>query len=764
MNYTPPTNGYPEARGGAVAARPIHNEITTDPRNEARPYSYFPMEEELANDKQFDINKYIRVLINYRWLIAGMTLSSILVAVAITYMITPIYRATARIEIDRETINVAGKDNLQQDAGNTGIEFYQTQYELLNSRSLAERVVTTLGLRTDPKFPPKADTFSILGLVRGLVYGDKKSPVVTDKSFEAQTTKTVEDLQAIVSVAPIRGSKLVDINVDHYDQTVAQKIASGYAEVFISDNLDRRYDASSYARKFLEERIQQLKVKLEESEKQLVGYADKQGIINFEDNKKTLAGSNLETINTKLAEARNERQKKEAIWQQAQLAQGFGLQQIQDSDTIKANRKLRTELSADYQQKLTLYKPAFPSMIQLHNQIAELDRQAQLEIQSIKASIKAQYEGALSQEKELLASLDSTKAAVVDQRKRSIQYNILQREVDTNRSLYDGLLQRYKEIGVTGAVGTNNISIVDRAALPKFPRSPRMFFNLAIGLIAGLLVGLFTALFLDYMDDTVKVPEDIEREFGLTVLGISPKPAGGVLIDEELSDPRSASSESVRSLRTALQFSTSHGLPKTLLITSSKPSEGKTTSSISLCRSLAQVGLKVLLIDGDLRNASVHKRLKCRNEMGLSNYLVGSKMPDDVVQESDTQGLVVMTAGPLPPNPAELLAGPRMMSLLTLAADSFDIVVIDGPPVMGLADAPLLASQVQSTMVVVASNETRRSVVKVALRRLHLARASVVGALLTKFDAHLSGYGYGYGYGEYEYHSYGAKELAAPDA
>jgi polysaccharide biosynthesis transport protein len=175
------------------------------------------------------------------------------------------------------------------------------------------------------------------------------------------------------------------------------------------------------------------------------------------------------------------------------------------------------------------------------------------------------------------------------------------------------------------------------------------------------------------------------------------------------------------------------------------------------------VGMNVLLIDGDLRNASVHKRMICSNEFGLSNYLVGSKMPDDVVQGTNTEGLVVMTAGPLPPNPAELIAGPRMMSLLTLAAESFDIVVIDGPPIMGLADAPLLSSQVQSTLLVVAANETRRSVVKVALRRLTMARASVIGALLTKFNAQQSGYGYGYGYGEYEYHSYGAKELPAPN-
>ncbi len=757
----PKHNSLQDDRAGAIVARPNQGDLPDEYRQDSRAYPYYHLEDEQPSAKQFDVYKYLRILTKYRWLIIGTTFTSLILAIAITFLITPVFRATARIQIDRETMNVVGKDKLQEEAGNAGIEFYQTQYELLGSRSLAERVASTLALANDPNFQTKNST-TLIGVINELIFGPSKEQTNTSASFEEKNLKIVETLRKSVTVSPIRGSKLVDINVDHINPVEAQRVATGYAEIFIADNLDRRYDASSYARKFLEERIQQLKVKLEDSEKQLVVYADQQGIIKLDD-KNTLAGTDLETINTKLADARNERQKREAVWLQAQAAQGFGLQEILDSDAVKANRKLRTELSAEYQQKLALYKPAFPAMAQLRNQIKELDRQVQTEISAIKTSIKAQYEAALSQETELEALLVSTKSEVVDQRNRSIQYNILQREVDTNRTLYDGLLQRYKEIGVTGAVGTNNISVVDKAALPQLPRSPKLSLNLALGLISGLLLGLLMALGLDYIDDSFKVPEDIEREIGVAVLGVSPVPTSGLSIDDELLDARSAASEAVRSLRTGLQFATSHGLPKTLLVTSSKPSEGKTTNSIALAKSLAQIGLNVLLIDGDLRNASVHKRLLCSNEVGLSNYLVGSKMPDDVVQGTNTEGLVVMTAGPLPPNPAELIAGPRMMSLLALGAESFDIVIIDGPPIMGLADAPLLSSQVQSTLLVVAANETRRNVVKVALRRLNMARASVIGALLTKFNSKQSGYGYGYGYGEYEYHSYGAKELPAPN-
>ena len=725
-------------------------------RYDGNPYPNYSMEMDQGDVKGFDFYKYLRIILKYRWVIAGITGSALVLAIVITFMMTPIYRATASIQIDREAVKVVGNDGLQPQELNSGQEFYQTQYELLESRTLAERVVSTLGLVEDQTLSTNSQQ-SLLGLLQSIVFGDVNDES-TNMDIDTRARKLTSKLQSMLSINPVRGSRVVKISIDHTNPATAQRIANGFSEVFIADNLDRRYDASSYARKFLEERIQQLKVKLADSERQVVQYAEQQGIINLDDNK-SLAGTDLESTNRKLADARDARIKLELLWTQAQATEGFGLQQILDSKAIQENRKLRTELGAEYQQKLGLYKPAFPLMIQLRNQIQELDRQAQSEIQSIKNSIEAQYKNARSEEEALTALLEKTKGEVVDQRGRSIQYNILQRELDTNRTLYDGLLQRYKEIGVSGAVGTNNISIVDRASLPIYKRSPRLSVNLALALVIGLLAGMLAALGFDFLDDTFKAPEDIEREIGMPVIGVIPKPKAGITMDAELKDPRSTVAEAIRSLRTGLQFSTTEGLPKTLLITSSKPSEGKTTTTIALAKSLANIGLNVLLIDGDLRNASIHKRLFCSNELGLSNYLTGSKMPEEVVQGTDTEGLVVMASGPLPPNPAELLSGPKFLSLLSLGSESFDIVLIDGPPVMGLADSPLLASVAQATLLVVAANETRRSILRVALKRLQFSRANVIGALLSKFDSSQIGYGYGYGYGEYEYHSYGAKQL-----
>lgn len=726
-------------------------------------YPYYPQyaADPVEQAPRFDIYKHLRTLGKYKALIFSIIATSLLASAIITFLMTPIFRATPSIQIDREAVNVTDVKGLQNEQDSFSVDFYQTKYELLASRSLAERVVNTLGLADDPAFDKPAK--STLGTIIGMLFPRKQ---VDENAIDAseRLRRTVGVLQNSVKITPVRGSRIVKISFDSVDPVIAQKVANGYADSFIADNLDRRYDATAYARKFLEDRLQQLKVKLEDSERQVVQYAEKNGIINLDENK-NLAVTDLEAINVKLNEAHANRVKAETLWKQAQATGGFGLREILDSKAIQDNQKNRSQLAAEYQQKLAIYKPAFPEMIQLRNQIKELDRQIVTDVETIKTAIKSAYLSAQQEEEQLQQQIESLKADVVTQRDRSIQYTILKREADTNRTLYDGLLQRYKEIGVSGAVSTNNISVVDAAALPRGPQSPNLFLNMGVGLIAGLLLGIGLAYVFDYVDDSFKTPEDVETGIGLSVVGVIPKPSPESTIDEEMLNARSGISEAVRSLRTSLQFASSDGLPKTLLITSSKPSEGKTTSSIALAKSLANIGLNVLLIDGDLRNASVHRRLRCSNELGLSNYLTGSKLPEEVVQSSDTEGLVIMAAGPLPPNPAELLAGPRFMSLLALGMESFDIVVIDGPPVMGLADAPLLSSMTRATLLVIAANETRRNTVKVALKRLQFARANVIGVLLSKFDAKMSGYGYGYGYGDYDYHGYGTQaQLPGKDA
>ena len=304
---------------------------------------------------------------------------------------------------------------------------------------------------------------------------------------------------------------------------------------------------------------------------------------------------------------------------------------------IKTLREERGKMLAEYQNKLRLYKPEYPQMQQLKGQIDEMEKQIRAEESSIRGDFRAEYEAALQQERVLGAQLTGMRTEALDLQKRSIQYNIFKREVDTNRQLYDGLLQRYKEIGVAGGVGTNNISFVDRAE-PGYKLLPDMRKNLTKALFAGLMLGVLLAFAFEYLDDTVKRPEDIEKLFGLAVLGAIPILKAPQTPTRALEDNRSAFSEAYRSLRTALQFSTDRGAPRTLLVTSATPSEGKSTTAWVLGQYYAQLGKRVLIVDCDLRNPSLHRIMNIENDKGLSNYLAGAEKPADLIRPTPSRG------------------------------------------------------------------------------------------------------------------------------
>ena len=768
------SNNWDGERGdrGRRAIQPV--EAPRETRVEAYagdPQGYGPYGDE--DTKPFDIYKYLRIASKYRWLIAGITLAVFLVTAVTTFMTTPIFKATASLQIEREATKVIDQGDVSSDELG-GQDFYQTQYQLLQSRTLAERTAAALSLSRDQAFNETAApslVSMIASRLRGLIIADE-TPADADASAGKvdaggeENKSAARRLQDGLDIQLVRGSRIATISFSHPNPAVAQRVANGYAETFITDNLDRRFEATAYARKFLEERLAQLKSKLEESEKQVVQYADEKGIITVGDNK-TVIDADVEAVNTKLAEARYERMRLELIWQRVENADGLEISEIRANETVQENRKLRSELSAQYQLKLNIFKPSYPEMVQLKSQISELDAQLALAVRAVKAEIKSSYEAARTSVAMLEAELQKSKDTLVEQRNRSIQYNILQREVDTNRQLYDGLLQRYKEIGVAGGIGTNNVSFVDKADTPRFPASPKISRNLLLGLLAGLMLGCVTAFGLDFLDETFKVPEDLEKETGFPVVGVVPIPKGGISLDEAMKDSRSPISEAYRSLRTSLQFSTPQGLPSSLLITSTSPSEGKSSTSIGIATTLGQMGLKVLLIDADLRKASIHKRLQIPNERGLSNYLIGGIEAADTLQTTPMENVFVITSGPLPPNPAELLSGSRMADLVRAAGDAYDIVVVDGPPIIGLADAPLLAGATQGTLLLVSANSTRKRALRVAVRRMLVVRANIIGMVLNKFDRREAGYGYGYGYGysDYEYYGYGQqKQLPQQDA
>lgn len=716
----------------------------------------------------FNLAAYWHIIVKHRFVIGGAVLAALIVGVILTLLTTPIYRATATIQIDREATKVVDIEGTEPTRGGD-MDFYQTQYALLKSRSLAERVVQRENLGDDPVFMAQEKGSPLAGLAR--LFGRRPATEALTGTPAQRQRQATARVMAGLSVEPVRASRLVNISYDSSDREVAQRIVNAVAENFIGANLDRRFEGAGYARNFLEEKLATVKAQLEKSERDLVDYAQSQGIVNVaaaasptggaaETASTSLTAADLVAMNSALTAAKSTRIAAEQRWNAARAA-GMAVPQILGSPTVQALRSQQANLQAQYQQNLQTYKPDFPQMLQLKAQIDVIDSQIAAEAATVRRSIESEYQIALRQEQQLAAQVASLKGGVMDLRGRSIQYNILQREVDTNRSLYEGLLQRYKDIGVAGGIGANNISIVDRAQTPRSPYKPNLFNNLAVSLAAGLLLGLALAFGLESLDETIKVPEDIEGKLGMPLMGAIPMLDKGVSIDEAMADQRSALSEAYYSVRTALQFSTNAGVPRSLLVTSARPSEGKSTTATALARNFAKLGMNVLLVDGDLRNPSLHRVLRADSTTGISNFLTGSASLRELVQATDQPNLAFIPCGPLPPNPAELLAGAKIRAMIVEAEADFDLLIIDGPPVMGLADAPLLASAVAGTVLIIEAGQTRRGLAKAALRRLALGNARILGGILSKFNVRSAGYGYGYGYGyAYAYsYDYGHKRI-----
>jgi capsular exopolysaccharide synthesis family protein len=714
-------------------------------------------EEPKKDEDEIDLLAYWQILQKRRWLVLGVLASILALTLLVTLLTPPVYRATTTLQIDREAAQIVQVEGMEApEAANSG-DFYQTQYELLQSRALAERTVDTLKLADSGTVRNLAKHSWFSRFVQALRPRTNEEAAAGAEQARTQALgEAVAVVQDGLTVDPVRNSRLVKVSFDSGNPVFSARVVNAMAEGFIAQQLERKFDASSYAKKYLEDRLRQLKTKLEESERQLVSFAQKEHIVNVGvgDGEQSLVSQNLSELNTQLADAQAQRIRAEARWREASASSGAALpaDMLQNS-IIRTLQQQRAELQGQYQQKLQVFKPDYPEMKQLEGQIAELDKQISGELRNIRASVRSEYTAAQGQENLLLSKIDALRNQTLDVDNRSIQYNILKREVDTNRQLYDALLQRYKEVGIASGVGTNNVSIVDRALPPNSRFKPNLPLNLAIGLLLGAMLGVLSAFVLEFMDQTLKTPQDVEQRLRLSVLGIIPRLKKQEVPAQALRDLRSAFSEAYRSVRTALQFSTDSGVPRVLLVTSAGPSEGKSTTAWSLARNFAQLGKRTLLIDGDLRNPSLHKVAEVRGEIGLSNLLSGAANINEAVQDTDDPRLKIVLAGPLPPNPAELLAGSKLISLLTVAAESYDQVVIDGPPVLGLADAPILANASAGTLLVVEAGRTRIQAAQMAVKRLLVARARIIGVVLSKYTA--QHHGAGYGYGSYGYYAYG---------
>ena len=678
-----------------------------------------------------DFATFARILRHWRWLILGAAAFGLVAGIVVSLMTTPIYRTWVTLEVNPPKVEIMGEDDGERASAPSTWDFIATQVGLLSSRSLAERVAQDLNLANDAGFvPPGGDATDRLKAAAGKVAGG-------------------------LSVVTPEEGQLIRFSYEAESPQLAAKVANGIAEGFIDSNLQRRYEASSYARRFLERQIGKTRGDLERSERQLVAYAQAQGIINTQGSSKdapggdanSLQGQSLVALNEALAQATARRVSAEGAYRQASIGATSEV-----TASTQALRQSRATLEAEYQEKRTLMKPEHPDMLSLRSRIEEIDRQIAREASHASSgrsnSLLAEYRAALSAERALQGRVAALKGSVLDLRGRSIQYTILQREVDTNRSLYDALLQRYKEVGVAGGVGTAPVSIVDRAEVPWGPYKPNLPANLALGLGLGLLGGVAGAVGLEFLNDTIKTRDDVRDKLGLACLGAIPKKVGKGSFIEDLRDPGSMVSEAYSAVVAALRFSTESGAPRTLLVTSTQPSEGKSSTALALAQNFARRGKSVLLIDGDLRRPA----FKTADEkIGVTQLLTNEDAIRGHLVETQYENLRLLPSGPLPPNPADLLSTGRFQKIVREASDHFDLTIIDAPPTLGLADSPLLAAAAGDVLFVVESGKTRTNSAIEAIDRLKSSGAHIVGAILSKSTESRGGYGYrhyGYGYRE----------------
>lgn len=698
------------------------------------------------------IIEYLHILRRRKWWIVGVLGASILLALVATLLMRPVYTATTQIEVSREQKNVTNVQGVDSEQVGRDLEFYQTQYSLLEARSLAERVMRRLRLDGLENFwdshgvdPTAFDE------------GNGAMQRRTGQGSGARQRVALQLLLENASIQPIRGSSLIDIDYSSYDPEMSAQIANAWATEFIAQSIARKFDSTAEARAFLERRLAELRDRVEESERALVDYAAARNIITIDAGsddsagtgqlrERTLAADSLEALNGQLIAATAAR-----IQAQAETRSGGG---SKTNATLTALRQQRATAAAEYAQLMVQFEPGYPQAQAVQQQVRELDRAIAREEGRIGRDVTEQYQAALSRENQLRARLATLSGEVQRQRRDSIQYNIYQREADTNRQLYDSLLQRYKEIGVAG-VSANNIAVIDRAEPPSEPSSPNLLLNLMLSLVGGTLAALGLVFVLEQSQEGLTDPTKVRDLLGIPLLGSVPRGGGEIDIPTEIGDPKSDISEAYLAIRSSLAFTTDHGVPRSISLVSSQPAEGKSTSALALATVLRRVGKRVVLVDADLRNPSIHSFLGVERTAGVSNYLAGETDYRSMLQPI-SEGFDFLPAGPSVPSAAELLSGDRMATLVRELEKEYDHVIIDSAPVIGLADAPLISRTVEAVIFVVETGAVSVRGLRAALGRLSSAHAPLVGAILTKFDEKYSEYGYGYTYR----YRYGGREGA----
>ena len=680
-----------------------------------------------------------------------------------TVRATPLYEAVGRVVVNRETpLDMGTKDSpaVNDDDWDYNVAL-ETQVRVMRSDAVALGVVKNLKLQDNRAFTGDMAALKTSELPLNGIQLD--SP---------QQTELIGRVKSGLKVSVVPRTRILEIQYTSADPKLAAAIVNGYENAFIEQNIKTRFDSVNQTSDWLSGQLADLELKVETSQQKLVRYQKEHGILGLDD-KQNIVTSKLDEINQELTAAQADRIEKESIYR---LSQAGDPESVAKTDTNSVVDKLREQedaLKSQYAQLDTQFGPAYPKVQEVANQLKQTQTSIQKELKRIAARAQGQYLAAVQRERLLQAALDRQKQEANQLNESAVEYSLLKRDAESNRQLYEGLLEKLKEAGVAAGLRSSNIQIVDLARVPSAPSSPRIPRNLAIGLFLGLVAGIGVAFVEETLDNTLKTPEEAQTIAMLPAVGLIPLasesdardkvrgklglPAGKQAAERQIGPislrrPRSEAAEAFRALRTSLLLSSAGEAPKVILLTSPLPQEGKTTASVNTAVVLAQGGKRVLLVDGDMRRPSVHCVLGIVNDVGLSTALAGGVRAESAIQSTGVPNLFVIPAGPPPPDPSELLSSNLMSEFLARWRNEFDHVVIDSPPMLSVTDPVALSVHADVVLLVVRMDQTAKAALRRAREILGMVKARVLGVVVNGLDLHKSSY-YSYYYFGYGYRS-----------
>ena len=734
------------------------------------------------------LREYVRVLIKSKWVVIASVALVLGVVTISTLRSTPIYEAVGSIAINKmDPVTLNLKD------ASSSVDYYDptdldTEVRILKSDLLALQVIRELNLDKQPEF-----------------HGKDKSPtssleLTTDamQPDSARTSAVLASFKGSLQVALVPNTRIIEIRYSNADKNLAARIVNTLANTYVEQNFKTRFESTMQASDWLSKQLVDLQIKVETSQEKLVKYQKEHEILGI-DEKQNITTAKLDELNRELTSAESARMEKESIYHLVQSGDSDSIAAAANVDgaargssansaLLEKLREQQADLKIQVAQLNTQFGPSYPKLAQLNSQLKEVDTEIQTEMRKVAARLRGDYLAAEQRETMLRSALEKQKQEANKLNESAIEYSLLKRDVDANRTLSEGLLERLKEAGVTAGLRSNNFRIVDVARVPTTPAGPNLPRNLAFALALGLSTGIGLAFLLESMDNTVRTPEQAQTISALPSLGMIPlgsrsaREIGGreklaLASSKEAvelvtkSRPRSQMAESYRALRTSLLLTFAGGPPKVILITSALPEEGKTTTSVNSAIVLAQKGTRVLLIDADLRRPSIHKTLGMGPQLGLSNVLTGTAtLQQAIIPSTILPELFILPAGTPPPNPAELLASTKMKDALEELRKQYDHIVIDSPPTLSVTDAVVISTSADAVVLVIRSGHTTKPALRRARDILLQVNARVCGVLVNAVDLNSPDYYYHYeyqgkyGHGYYQEDALNKAEAAVSDA